>query len=170
MLCGVRYFNPVSAHPSGRIGEHPIGIPTNLMPFVQQVAVGLRPELKVFGDDYETRDGTCVRDYIHVMDLATSHVAALQKVIETENYGCQAVNVGTGKGTTVFEMIHAFEEASGKKIPFTVVGRRAGDSIAVWAATERAEKELGWKAKYDIKDMCRDQWKWATQNPKGYES
>eukprot|EP00210_Caulerpa_lentillifera_P005591 g5348.t1 len=166
----LRYFNPVSAHPSGKIGEHPIGVPNNLMPYVQQVAVGIRPELSVFGDDYETRDGTCIRDYIHVMDLAVSHVAALNKVLETEGYGCQAVNVGTGNGTTVFEMIKAFEEASGKKIPFKVVGRRAGDSVAVWAATKRAEEELGWKAKYDIKDMCRDQWKWATDNPKGYES
>eukprot|EP01025_Chloroclados_australasicus_P035178 TRINITY_DN35899_c0_g2_i1.p1 TRINITY_DN35899_c0_g2~~TRINITY_DN35899_c0_g2_i1.p1 ORF type:complete len:421 (-),score=41.87 TRINITY_DN35899_c0_g2_i1:615-1706(-) len=165
----LRYFNPVAAHPSGLIGEHPVGIPTNLMPFVQQVAVGIRPELKVFGGDYPTRDGTCIRDYIHVMDLADSHVAAVAKIAKKTGYGCKAINVGTGTGSTVIEMVNAFEKACGHKIPYTIVDRRAGDTIAVWAATEYAEKELGWKAKYNIDDMCRDQWKWASSYPRGYE-
>lgn len=131
--------------------------------------MGIRPELKVFGDDYPTRDGTCIRDYIHITDLAEGHVAALKKIRDSPDYGCQAVNLGTGTGTTVFEMIKAFEEACGKTIPYSVVGRRDGDTIAVWAATERAEEELGWKAKYNVSDMCRDQWNWAKLNPKGYE-
>eukprot|EP00803_Ostreobium_quekettii_P008519 evm.model.scf_337.4 EVM.evm.TU.scf_337.4 scf_337:20042-23417(+) len=166
----LRYFNPIGAHPTGRIGEHPIGVPLNLMPYIQQVAVGIRPELKVFGDDYPTRDGTCIRDYIHVMDLAEGHVAALNKIRSEPSYGCQPVNLGTGTGTTVLEMITAFEEASGIKIPYTVVGRRAGDTVAVWAATGRAESELGWKTKLNVSDMCRDQWNWAKNNPHGYET
>ncbi|GMH44154.1 hypothetical protein BSKO_12088 [Bryopsis sp. KO-2023] len=166
----LRYFNPVGAHPSGRLGEHPNGVPLNLMPFVQQVALGVRSELKVFGDDYDTRDGTCIRDYIHVMDLANAHVSALAKVRSTPDYGCQAVNIGTGKGTTVFEMIKAFEDASKVKIPYSIAGRRPGDVVAVWAATELAEKDFGWKAKYSLEEMCRDQWNWAKNNPQGYDS
>lgn len=166
----LRYFNPVGAHPSGKIGEHPVGIPNNLMPYVQQVALGQRDALSVFGSDYPTRDGTCVRDYIHVMDLAEGHVAALDKLFRSPDIGCVPINLGTGTGTTVLEMVKAFEEASGKKVAYKLVDRRAGDSVAVWAATETAERELGWKTKLDINDMCRDQWKWASLYPKGYES
>ncbi|KAK9905085.1 hypothetical protein WJX75_009459 [Coccomyxa subellipsoidea] len=166
----LRYFNPVGAHPSGKIGEHPVGIPNNLMPYVQQVALGQRPALSVFGSDYPTRDGTCVRDYIHVMDLAEGHVAALDKLFRTPDIGCVPINLGTGMGTTVLEMVKAFEEASGKKVEYKLVDRRRGDSVAVWAATETAERELGWKTKLDINGMCRDQWKWASLYPKGYES
>ncbi|KAK9837417.1 hypothetical protein WJX81_000755 [Elliptochloris bilobata] len=166
----LRYFNPVGAHPSGRIGEMPVGVPNNLMPYVQQVALGQRPFLSVYGHDYDTRDGTCIRDYIHVMDLAEGHVAALRKLSDTPDTGCTAINLGTGTGTTVIEMVKAFEKASGRKVEHKLVDRRAGDSVAVWAATETAEKELGWKTKLDINDMCRDQWKWASLNPKGYET
>ncbi|BDA49464.1 Bifunctional UDP-glucose 4-epimerase and UDP-xylose 4-epimerase [Coccomyxa sp. Obi] len=157
----LRYFNPVGAHPSGKIGEHPVGIPNNLMPYVQQVALGQREALSVFGSDYPTRDGTCIRDYIHVMDLAEGHVAALDKLFRSPDIGCVPINLGTGTGTTVLEMVKAFEEASGKKVAYKLVDRRAGDSVAVWAATETAERELGWKTKLDINDMCRDQWNWC---------
>lgn len=167
----LRYFNPVAAHPSGLMGEHPVGVPQNLMPFVQQVAVGIRDELKVYGDDYNTRDGTAIRDYIHVMDLADSHLAALVRAIDETKppVRCTAINVGTGKGSTVLEMVRAFEAACGKTVPYSIVPRRAGDTEAVWAATQTAERELQWRAKYDIKDMCRDQWRWATKYPRGYE-
>ena len=165
----LRYFNPVGAHPSGRIGEHPVGIPNNLMPYVQQVALGIRPHLGVFGTDYPTPDGTCVRDYIHVSDLADGHVAALKKLEKLPDRSCVAYNLGTGKGTSVLEMVAAFEKASGKKVPVELVGRRAGDTVAVWAATETAERELGWVAKRGIEEMCVDQWRWASMNPKGYE-
>jgi len=165
----LRYFNPVGAHPSGRIGESPVGIPNNLMPFVQQVAVGRRPELSVFGDDYDTVDGTGVRDYIHVMDLAEGHVAALKKIMNTPDLGCVVYNLGTGKGTSVLEMVKSFEAASGNPVPYKIVPRREGDAPAVWALTETAEKELGWKAKYTIKEMCEHQWNWAKNNPNGYE-
>ncbi|KAA6418033.1 MAG: UDP-glucose 4-epimerase [Trebouxia sp. A1-2] len=165
----LRYFNPVGAHPSGLIGEHPIGIPNNLMPYIQQVATGIRPELNVYGSDYNTRDGTAVRDYIHVMDLAEGHVAAVQKLIDNPELGCIPINLGTGTGSTVLEMVKAFEKASGKKVAYKLAPRRGGDTEAVWAATETAERELGWKTKLDIHDMCRDQWKWAHDNPKGYE-
>lgn len=165
----LRYFNPVGAHPSGRIGEHPVGIPNNLMPYVQQVALGIRPHLGVFGTDYPTPDGTCVRDYIHVSDLADGHVAALKKLEKLPDRSCVAYNLGTGKGTSVLEMVAAFEKASGKKVPVELVGRREGDTVAVWAATETAERELGWVAKRGIEEMCVDQWRWASMNPKGYE-
>ena len=165
----LRYFNPVGAHPSGRIGEHPVGIPNNLMPYVQQVALGIRPHLGVFGTDYPTPDGTCVRDYIHVSDLADGHVAALKKLEKLPDRSCVAYNLGTGKGTSVLEMVAAFEKASGKKVPVELVGRRAGDTVAVWAATETAERELGWVAKRGIEELCVDQWRWASMNPKGYE-
>ncbi|CAL9095591.1 unnamed protein product [Musa acuminata var. zebrina] len=166
----LRYFNPVGAHPSGQIGEDPCGIPNNLMPLVQQVAVGRRPTLAVFGNDYSTKDGTGVRDYIHVVDLADGHIAALQKFFEDPNIGCEVYNLGTGKGTSVLEMVAAFEKASGKKIPLVMVGRRPGDAEILYACTVKAEKELSWKAKYGIEEMCRDQWNWATKNPWGYRS
>ncbi|XP_072968432.1 UDP-glucose 4-epimerase GEPI48-like [Typha angustifolia] len=165
----LRYFNPVGAHPSGDIGEDPRGIPNNLMPFVQQVAVGRRSALTVYGNDYSTKDGTGVRDYIHVVDLADGHIAALQKLFES-NIGCEVYNLGTGKGTSVLEMVAAFEKASGKKIPLVMAGRRPGDAEIVYASTAKAEKELNWRAKYGIDEMCRDQWNWASKNPYGYES
>ncbi|XP_057838000.2 UDP-glucose 4-epimerase 1 isoform X2 [Cryptomeria japonica] len=166
----LRYFNPVGAHPSGIIGEDPRGIPNNLMPFVQQVAVGRRPELTVFGTDYKTKDGTGVRDYIHVMDLSDGHIAALSKLFETNDIGCEVYNLGSGRGTSVLEMVAAFEKASGKKIPLKFVDRRPGDSETVYASTEKAEKELNWKAQYGIEKMCRDQWNWSEKNPWGYRS
>ncbi|KAE8664638.1 UDP-glucose 4-epimerase 1 [Hibiscus syriacus] len=165
----LRYFNPVGAHQSGYIGEHPRGTPNNLMPYMQQVAVGKRPALTVFGDDYSTGDGTCVRDYVHVVDLARGHVAALRKLSDPD-IGCEVYNLGSGKGTSVLEMVAAFEKASGKKIPLVMAGRRAGDGEIVYASTEKAERELNWKAEYSVEDMCRDQWNWAMNNPDGYES
>lgn len=165
----LRYFNPVGAHPSGFIGEDPRGIPNNLMPFVQQVAVERRPELTVFGNDYQTNDGTGVRDYIHVMDLSDGHIAALNKLFKTEDLGCEVYNLGTGRGTSVLEMVAAFEKASGKKIPLKIAARRPGDAETVYASTEKAERELNWKAQYGIEEMCRDQWNWASKNPWGYE-
>ncbi|CAL9159422.1 unnamed protein product [Musa hybrid cultivar] len=166
----LRYFNPVGAHPSGRIGEDPRGIPNNLMPVVQQVAVGRRPALTVFGNDYSTKDGTGVRDYIHVVDLADGHIAALQKLFDDPSVGCEVYNLGTGKGTSVLEMVAAFEKASGKKIPLIMAGRRPGDAEILYASTAKAEKELNWKAKYGIEEMCHDQWNWASKNPWGYGS
>ncbi|KAK4260639.1 hypothetical protein QN277_003729 [Acacia crassicarpa] len=161
----LRYFNPVGAHPSGYIGEDPHGIPNNLMPLVQQVAVGRRPALTVFGNDYNTVDGTGVRDYIHIVDLADGHVAALRK-LDDPNIGCVVYNLGTGKGTSVLEMVKAFE----KKIPLVMAGRRPGDAEIVYASTEKAERELNWKAKYGIEDMCRSLWNWVCKNPYGYPS
>lgn len=166
----LRYFNPVGAHPSGRIGEDPIGIPNNLMPFIQQVVVGRREALSVFGNDYDTRDGTGVRDYIHVMDLATGHVAALNKLFSTESTGCAVYNLGNGKGTSVLEIVSAFEKACGKKIPVKICERRPGDASEVFASTEKAKKELNWVGKYTINDMCEDQWNWASKNPYGYRA
>ncbi|KAK9275765.1 hypothetical protein L1049_023034 [Liquidambar formosana] len=165
----LRYFNPVGAHSSGYIGEDPRGIPNNLMPFVQQVAVGRRPALTVFGTDYSTKDGTGVRDYIHVVDLADGHTAALCKLFDS-NIGCEVYNLGTGKGTSVLEMVAAFEKASGKKIPLQMAGRRPGDAEIVYASTDKAERELNWKAKFGVNEMCRDQWNWASKNPYGYGS
>ncbi|KAK4747931.1 hypothetical protein SAY87_014517 [Trapa incisa] len=165
----LRYFNPVGAHPSGYIGEDPHGIPNNLMPFVQQVAVGRRSALTVYGTDYSTNDGTGVRDYIHVVDLADGHIAALHKLDES-SIGCREYNLGTGKGTSVLEMVKAFEKASGKKIPLVMSGRRPGDAEMVYAAIEKAARELKWKPKYGIEEMCRDQWNWASKNPYGYGS
>jgi len=162
----LRYFNPVGAHPSGRIGEDPNGIPNNLMPYISQVAVGKLKELSVFGNDYPTPDGTCIRDYIHVMDLADGHIKALDKTREYP--GVVAYNLGTGKGSSVMEMIAAFAEATGIKIPYRITGRRPGDAPVSYADPSKAEKELGWKAKRDIIDMCRDLWTWQSQNPDGY--
>ncbi|CAM8990487.1 unnamed protein product [Rhodiola kirilowii] len=166
----LRYFNPIGAHVSGRLGEDPKGIPNNLMPYVQQVAVGRLPHLNVHGNDYPTRDGTAIRDYIHVMDLASGHTSALQKLLTTKDIGCVAYNLGTGQGTSVLEMVAAFEKACGKKIPLKMCPRRKGDATEVYASTQKAEKELGWKAQYGIEEMCRDQWKWASNNPWGYHS
>ncbi|XP_068659372.1 UDP-glucose 4-epimerase GEPI48-like [Aristolochia californica] len=164
----LRYFNPVGAHPSGYIGEDPRGIPNNLMPFVQQIAVGRRPALTVFGNDYSTKDGTGVRDYIHVIDLSDGHIAAVRR-LESSEIGCEVYNLGTGKGTSVLEMVTAFEKASGKKIPLVMAARRPGDAEVVYASTDKAASELKWTAKYGIEEMCRDQWNWASKNPYGYE-
>ncbi|XP_068661828.1 bifunctional UDP-glucose 4-epimerase and UDP-xylose 4-epimerase 1-like [Aristolochia californica] len=165
----LRYFNPVGAHMSGRIGEDPKGIPNNLMPYIQQVAVGRLPELNVYGHDYPTRDGSAIRDYIHVVDLADGHLAALRKIFSTDNIGCVAFNLGTGRGTSVLEMVAAFEKASGKKIPIKLCPRRPGDAIEVYASPEKAKKELGWNPRFGIEEMCRDQWNWASKNPWGYQ-
>ncbi len=162
----LRYFNPVGAHPSGTMGEDPQGIPNNLMPFIAQVAVGRRESLSVFGNDYPTLDGTGVRDYIHVMDLADGHIAALKAV--GEKSGLHIYNLGTGKGSSVLEMVEAFAQASGKPVPYTLCPRRAGDIAECWASTEKAEKELGWKATRNVMEMSADTWRWQSNNPKGY--
>jgi len=163
----LRYFNPVGAHPSGTIGEDPQGIPNNLMPFIAQVAVGRRPLLEVFGDDYPTADGTCERDYIHVEDLAAGHVAALEH-LDAMAEPVRAFNLGGGVGTSVLEMLRAFERTVGRELPYRVVGRRAGDLPAYWADTTRAREELGWVATRTVDDMCADTWRWQSQNPHGY--
>ena len=162
----LRYFNPVGAHPSGEIGEDPLGIPNNLMPYITKVAVGELEELSVFGDDYDTPDGTCIRDYIHVVDLARGHLDALKKL--DENPGLMIHNLGTGRGCSVLELVNGFADATGEKIPYSVVGRRAGDAPAVYADPAIAERELGWKAERGIEDMCRDAWNWQRKNPGGY--
>jgi len=164
----LRYFNPVGAHPSGEIGEDPMGIPNNLMPYITQVAVGQRDELSVFGGDYDTPDGTCIRDYIHVVDLAKGHIKALQKL--EEKPGVITHNLGTGHGYSVLEVIKGFESATGKAVPYRIVGRRAGDAPAVYADPQLAERELGWKARLGMADMCADAWRWQQKNPKGYIS
>ena len=158
----LRYFNPVGAHPSGLIGEDPRDIPNNLMPFVAQVAAGIRPYLSIFGDDYPTPDGTGVRDYIHVMDLATGHLEALRALSSWTEPAPLTVNLGTGKGTSVLEMVQAFERASGQKIPVKVAPRRAGDVAACWADPSLAERLLGWKARRGIDEMCVDGWRWQS--------
>jgi UDP-glucose 4-epimerase len=162
----LRYFNPAGAHPSGLIGEDPQGIPNNLMPYVAQVAAGVRERLRVFGSDYPTRDGTGVRDYIHVVDLARGHLAALE-TMERERRGL-TVNLGTGRGISVLEAVRAFERASGRAIPFEQVARRAGDVAECYADASLAEKTLGWKAGHTLDDMCRDAWRWQSMNPRGY--
>jgi len=163
----LRYFNPVGAHPSGLIGEDPNDIPNNLMPFISQVAIGKLPLLSVFGNDYPTRDGTGVRDYIHVIDLAMGHMHALDKI--RSGSGVVVYNLGTGRGYSVLEMIQAFERASGKKIPYRITARRPGDIASCYADPSLAEKELGWSARLGIDDMCRDSWRWQSANPRGYE-
>ena len=162
----LRYFNPIGAHESGLIGEDPNGIPNNLMPYISQVAVGRLKELSVFGNDYPTKDGTGVRDYIHVVDLSKGHVKAVEYA--REHTGCEAINLGTGTGTSVLELKDAFEKASGKKIPFKIVGRRAGDPPTVYANADKAKKLLNWQAEYDINKMCEDTWRWQSKTPKGY--
>jgi len=161
----LRYFNPVGAHESGLIGEDPLGVPDNLMPFIAQVAVGRREELRIFGDDYPTSDGTGVRDYIHVSDLAAGHLKALEFL---RRPGCTAINLGTGRGYSVLEMVRAFEEASGRPVPYRIVGRRPGDIAACYADPTRARELLGWEARRDLKAMCRDSWRWQSRNPEGY--
>jgi UDP-glucose 4-epimerase len=163
----LRYFNPVGAHPSGRIGEDPWETPNNLMPYVAQVAVGRRDELAVFGDDYDTVDGTGVRDYIHVEDLAAGHLAALEW-IAAHDRPLSTWNLGTGRGTSVLELVAAFERASGRPIPYQVVGRRPGDIAASYADPSRAQAELGWRAVKSVEDMCADTWRWQSANPQGY--
>ena len=163
----LRYFNPVGAHPSGRIGENPAGIPNNLMPYITQVAVGRLPHLNVFGDDYPTPDGTGLRDYIHVMDLATGHVKALEYALD--HTGTEVFNLGTGQGVSVLDLVHAFETATGVKIPYQITPRRPGDLAAVWADPTKAQTVLGWKATRTVEDMCADAWRWQKNNPNGYE-
>ncbi len=163
----LRYFNPVGAHPSGTMGEDPQGIPNNLVPFISQVAVGKREKLSVFGNDYPTRDGTGIRDYIHVMDLADGHVVTLEKLANLS--GIHIYNLGTGNGTTVLEMIDAFAKACGHQIPYQIKPRRAGDIAEFYAKTEKAEKELGWTAKLSIDEMVADTWRWQSNNPNGYD-
>jgi UDP-glucose 4-epimerase len=163
----LRYFNPIGAHASGEIGEDPHGVPNNLMPYVAQVAVGRRPALNVFGDDYDTPDGTGVRDYLHVVDLARAHVLALER-FEREP-GAITVNLGTGHGTSVLELVEAFQAASGRKVPMNIAPRRCGDIAAFWADPSQAEALLGWRAEYGLAEMCRDQWAWQSQNPNGFD-
>jgi UDP-glucose 4-epimerase len=162
----LRYFNPVGAHESGDIGEDPLGIPNNLMPYITKVAVGELERLPVFGDDYDTPDGTCIRDYIHVVDLARGHISALENL--DRNPGLVIHNLGTGQGYSVLETIHAFEKASGQKVNYRVTDRRPGDAPAVYSDPGKAERELGWKTEKGIEDMCRDAWRWQQKNPAGY--
>lgn len=156
----------MGAHPSGRIGEDPSGIPNNLMPFAMQVAVGRLERLRVFGSDYDTPDGTCIRDYIHVVDLADAHLAALDALPRVD--GCRALNVGTGTGSSVLEVVRAAAAAVGKEIPYDVVERRTGDVPCVYADTSASEELLGWSTRFDLADMCRDHWNWQRSNPNGY--
>lgn len=164
----LRYFNPVGAHPSGKIGEDPNGIPNNLMPYIAQVGVGKLSSLSVFGDDYPTPDGTGVRDYIHVMDLAAAHLKALDML--SLNQGCRAYNIGTGQGYSVLEMIRAFEDASGRKISFNIKPRRAGDIAVSYADPALSQQDLGWQAEYGLTDMMQHQWNWQQKNPDGYQT
>ena len=162
----LRYFNPIGAHSSGLIGEDPRGIPNNLMPFIAQVAVGRREYLNVFGDDYDTHDGTGVRDYIHVVDLARGHVAAINYM--QQHKGESVFNLGTGNGYSVLDMVHAFEKVTGRKVPYRIAPRRPGDLATVYASPDKSAEELGWKAEYGLEDMCRDTWAWQSKNPMGY--
>ena len=162
----LRYFNPVGAHASGLIGEDPNDIPNNLMPYIAQVAVGKLAQLSVFGDDYPTHDGTGVRDYIHVVDLARGHIKALQKLAQSP--GCVTYNLGTGSGYSVLDMVKAFEQASGRKVAYRIASRRAGDIAACYADPELARTELGWAAEYGVEAMCEDSWRWQSNNPEGY--
>ena len=162
----LRYFNPVGAHESGLIGEDPQGIPNNLMPYVSQVAIGRREHLTVFGDDYDTPDGTGIRDYIHVVDLARAHVLAIRYA--AGHKGCEVFNIGTGKGSSVLDIVHAYETACGKKIPYVIGPRRAGDLATVYADTQKANAVLGFRSEYDLERMCADSWRWQTMNPNGF--
>ena len=163
----LRYFNPIGAHKSGTMGENPNGIPNNLMPYITQVAVGKLKELGVFGDDYDTPDGTGVRDYIHVVDLAVGHVKALKKI--EENAGLCIYNLGTGHGYSVLDIVKNFEAATGVKIPYTIKPRRPGDIATCYCDPSKAKRELGWEAQYGIKEMCADSWRWQKNNPNGYD-
>ncbi|MBR3243439.1 MAG: UDP-glucose 4-epimerase GalE [Parasporobacterium sp.] len=164
----LRYFNPIGAHESGLIGEDPSGIPNNLLPYVAKVAVGKLEKVSVFGNDYDTPDGTGVRDYIHVVDLAKGHIKAIEKIEKEKQVGCKTYNLGTGIGYSVLDIIKAFGEACGKEIPYVITGRRDGDVDTVYADPALAAKELGWKAEYDLQKMCADTWRWQSQNPDGY--
>jgi UDP-glucose 4-epimerase len=166
-LIMLRYFNPVGAHPSGRIGEDPNGIPLNLLPFVTQVVVGVHPKLNVFGNDYPTPDGTCLRDYIHVVDLAKGHVKALDKL--AENPGVQAYNLGTGRPYSVLEVVETFMKVTGQNVPYEIVERRPGDLPTSYADPTKANQELNWQAALTLDEMCADAWRWQSNNPKGYE-
>ena len=163
----LRYFNPVGAHASGMIGEDPKGIPNNLMPYVAQVASGKLKKINIFGNDYPTKDGTGVRDYIHVVDLARGHVAAIEKLTTA---GVHVYNLGTGVGYSVLDMVHAFEKACGKQLPYEICPRRPGDIAECYADPSKAAKDLGWKAENGIEEMCRDQWNWQSKNSNGYNS
>lgn len=163
----LRYFNPIGSHESGLIGDNPNGIPNNLLPYITRVAVGKLDKLYIFGNDYDTRDGTGVRDYIHVVDLALGHIAAIDYCLN--NKGAIAINLGTGKGYSVLEVVHAFEKASGVKIPYEFTGRREGDTAEYYASPELAKKLLGWEARLDLEQMCASAWKWQKMNPNGYE-
>ncbi|MBU3205324.1 UDP-glucose 4-epimerase GalE [Clostridium algidicarnis] len=162
----LRYFNPIGAHESGRIGEDPKGIPNNIMPYITQVAVGKREKLNVFGNDYDTHDGTGVRDYIHVVDLAKGHLKAVEKIMETK--GVKIYNLGTGIGYSVLDLVKNFEEATGVKVPYVITKRRPGDIATCFSDPTKALKELNWKTEKTLKDMCKDSWKWQSNNPKGY--
>ena len=164
----LRYFNPIGAHESGRIGEDPRGIPNNLMPYITQVAIGRREFLSVYGNDYDTHDGTGVRDYIHVVDLALGHLAALNYA--DSHKGAEAVNLGTGNGTSVLQIVKAFEKASGRPVPYKICERRPGDIATCYADATKAKEILGWEAKHDMVDMCRDADRWQTMNPSGYDA
>lgn len=164
----LRYFNPIGAHPSGLIGEDPRGIPNNLMPYISQVAIGRRKELSVFGDDYDTHDGTGVRDYIHVVDLARGHVAAIE-YMQKNHRGESVFNLGTGTGYSVLDMVRAFSRVTGREIPYKIVDRRPGDLATVYSSPDKSAELLGWKAQYTLDDMCRDAWNWQSKNPMGYE-
>lgn len=165
-IISLRYFNPVGAHESGLIGEDPNGTPNNLLPYVAQVAVGKREHLSIFGNDYDTPDGTGVRDYIHVLDLADAHIAALEHLPDTADY--QAINIGTGTGVSVLELMHAFEATSGRTIPYEIAPRRPGDVASCYADVSKAARELGWKATRSIDQACEDSWRWQSSNPDGY--
>jgi len=164
----LRYFNPIGAHKSGRIGEDPSGIPNNLMPYVTQVAVGKREKLSVFGNDYDTPDGTGVRDYIHVVDLARGHVCAVNYALKTT--GIEAVNLGTGTGYSVLDLVKTFEKVNNVPVPYAIVDRRPGDIGTCYSNPAKAKELLGWEAEYGLEDMCRDAWRWQSQNPKGYKN
>lgn len=164
----LRYFNPIGAHKSGKIGENPNGIPNNLMPYITQVAIGKLDCLSVYGDDYDTPDGTGVRDYIHVVDLALGHVKAVEQITQN-HFGVKIYNLGTGKGYSVLDIVHAFENATGKKINYKITGRREGDIATCYSDPSKAKKELGWEATRDIEEMCEDSWRWQSTNPNGFD-
>lgn len=163
----LRYFNPIGAHESGLIGEDPNGIPNNLMPFISKVAIGKLEQLTIFGDDYNTKDGTCIRDYIHVVDLAKGHIKALERLLSST--GIDIYNLGTGKGYSVLEIIHAFEDATGQKVPYCIGARRAGDLPENYSDSQKAYNKLGWKTLYNLNKMCEDTWNWQSKNPNGYK-
>ncbi len=169
-IIALRYFNPLGAHKSGDIGEDPNGIPNNLAPYITQVAVGKLEKLSVFGDDYDTPDGTCIRDYIHINDLAAGHTASIKYLISGNRKGFDVINLGSGKGYSVLEIVENFEKAVGKKIPYVIAGRRAGDIPVSYAKIDKAKELLGWEPKYSIEEMCKDSWNWQKKNPDGYKT